>query len=1146
MKSLIGGGEWGVGNSKKSSLTANHYPLITFLALLFTVHYSLITLACNLNVSRTDILDIIDKEVAWAHADKLAVTVVYPQEWGSSPQNGTGKCCDIIRKDQTPRKGYEFSVQFNPNAAYGDAQWRAYKTADLPEGNTWYISTTSITDALAPLADKKLTSAEVVFSPNTGSVSTVKSKISDAITIIPWSEKQPRVIGASPPLNAAEDFRRMANKDITVTFAAPVDRNTLKFNTGTETGFISITGKDADTGASIGNMSTYFVTPFLYDEDTCTLTIQSKGNIPDGLVVTVRLGTGIMSVGGSIGMAKSVVLTYRTMAPNSDTSICSWQAFYDEDQEHIALEWVMPSVAGTLRPVIRCRVNNGYPETKEYDDSQPPIFKATIAAAKPDSTGVRDGRPVSGINSYTITLELGEDQTTIKIWNVPGMKVQQGWNGEGDITVEEIASLADLQAIRNSVNENSNVSKNKNYVLTANIALTGTWIPIGKVGQTFQGKFYGNGKTITVSNLSNAADTGLFGVINGGLVRDLTVVYGNVIVNGAVNVGGIAGEIWGGSSILNCIAKGITGTETLTLTPGICEYANFGGIVGFVNNSFIANCRAGLNVKLNPGGTGTGSVGAVAGYVNSGSGGNIDIKNGYPNPDSSCTLFNLAIDGVTVTAYVSGNTSGADLVIGGAVGCSKDCTMRNIVVSGSTVSFNRTTVSGDTNVGGVTGYAENSSMEACSFAGDASGTIDNNSNDYIIRVYLGGLIGHSKTDSDGDVYINKCRVRGNIEVTADVGEDVGGVFGVSTNKGGSVTITNCFFEEGNITAICSSSSFSLGINTEAGGFCGAFVTDEHFINNCGVLAGTVTIDVEKYAQYIHAGGFVSSFAVSGGTISNCFSRAHVISRGNGNKLADQVNEYDSHGTGGFMGYLAPDSTIRSCYATGTVRSVHNGDRELNTGGLVGNSQGIIENCYALGDVLADHINGPNSYTAAGGLVGTLDLEGVVRYSFSAGQIFAQSKENTSYSGGVVGTRWHGIIKNTAALGGRINSAFGSTTPLPTTTSPYAGRIAGFFDSPTPAALSNNYANYKMLVGTAAYQARITEDVVDKSDTGDGKVHGGDITIGSHNVSQGFWSGTGSGELGFNSTGSYTSAVPPWDFSTVVGKGHPVLKGLGGQ
>jgi len=50
----------------------------------------------------------IEEEVAYANAEKLTVSVSFPDEWGRSPQFGDNKCGDV-------RKGYAFNIEFLPH-----------------------------------------------------------------------------------------------------------------------------------------------------------------------------------------------------------------------------------------------------------------------------------------------------------------------------------------------------------------------------------------------------------------------------------------------------------------------------------------------------------------------------------------------------------------------------------------------------------------------------------------------------------------------------------------------------------------------------------------------------------------------------------------------------------------------------------------------------------------------------------------------------------------------------------------------------------------------------------------------------------------------------------------------------------------------
>jgi len=762
----------------------------------------------------------------------------------------------------------------------------------------------------------------------------------------------------------------------------------------------------------------------------------------------------------------------------------------------------------------------------------------------PDASGVRDGRQIRGINEYLIYIELYaggtmENRTSVKIWNIPGISVSDTNPAVEIRTAEGLAAMKDnLSGL---------------YVLADDISVSGAWTPVGEEPGPFTGEFYGNGHTITFNgSIGGAVYRGLFGYVQGAsdsppaLIRDLTFRYNSSAISADagssdVHIGGVAGYIEN-TNVSNIITTG----GTFSVNASGAGEIFLGGIAGYVKNSFITNCRAELDVQLIRGG-GIGNVGAVAGFTEGGSGGSITINTNPPGKDKSNTVINqLAVKEVTVAAKVGGNTSGYALNIGGAVGSSFDNTMKDIIVSGGKVSFERTAVTdgtdgnGNTTAGGVTGYAVNSNMEACSFNGgafdgdnDIFGNIDDINK---TAIYIGGLIGDCITNS-GNVYINNCLAKGNIRFNEDEYEEkkignninIGGVLGFSHYIAGAekVNITNCFFEDGIIKAVCSSG------NLQAGGFCGGLYEDRapgsshsentHNLNNCGAMAGTVEIEVRNYGKYIYAGGFVSQIWLKGIT-SNCFSRANVISKASGNNDKEGGSEYDYvHCTGGFTGVLAGGSTISSCYATGTVQSEHNGDRNLTVGGLVGNSAGIIENCYALGNVSADKTGG-DWYAYAGGLVGgswvdpdTPDT--VIQYSFSAGQVIAKSALGGADAGGIAGS--YILINNTAALN-EIVIAKGPGRS--------ASRIA--VDSWGAIGLADNYAIDTMLVEIGDYDDDITIDVpVLNSDT---SVHGKttEITI---FLSAIWWQRT----LKFDNK--------VWDFSTPsVHRGYPLLKGLSGQ
>lgn len=163
------------------------------------------------------------------------------------------------------------------------------------------------------------------------------------------------------------------------------------------------------------------------------------------------------------------------------------------------------------------------------------------------------------------------------------------------VEVQTINTAAELFAFAQQINNND--KSYKIIRLGADIDLqNAAWTPIGQTGgPVFHGVFDGNGKTIynlnidETSNGSGHHSSGLFGWLNGAVVKDLTI--DGATVKGNHNVGVIAGYLeTGGCTIENC--------HVLNATIE-CHHANddacgdkCGGIVGYAgnNNTPIKNC----------------------------------------------------------------------------------------------------------------------------------------------------------------------------------------------------------------------------------------------------------------------------------------------------------------------------------------------------------------------------------------------------------------------------------------------------------------------------------------------------------------------------------------------------------------------------
>jgi len=1016
-----------------------------------------------------------------------------------------------------------------------------------------------------------------------GGRAVITINVKEPITLIPWSELQPRIIMSSPERGSIVD--RAPNRDITVTFASAAAIETLVFRPG----HIEIRGKLADPGmpnppegfsAEPVSMESYFATP-IYNEGNHTLTIQSKGAIPVGLIIEVKLGKNILSPGGDKGL-NGTVLQYRTVSPVN--TISSWKALYNEENEQIEINWEIPSGADKRTPVVRYRENNGDTRTFILDNDETSF---TINATKPNDRNVRDGIPSSGFNNYTITLTLDEEPTLIVIWNIPGMELRQNWSIETkdglvklpDITLTEISTEDELLQLCNNVNSGNNFSQNKVYILTRSISIINNWVPIGTAvdNQRFQGNFYGNGHTLTVQNGfagTSIENGGVFGVIYSAVIRDLTVVYPDTTVTGAnatlenpVNVGGIIGWATGNTQILNCIVRGATENSVLTLNANSTTgnpQVYFGGIIGLMRGTTsIINCYSALNINLNnSSGANTIRVGGVVGL----SSGNI-----YPIPPPSTICI---INEITVIGTVSLNKTdglGGNILLGGIVGSLSLTNLSECLFNGKIEIPDTFNTSGSTQIGGLSGSLGNSNAENCSVTGDITiHSVGTGS------IYLGGVLGYvgfgtirNSSYSDGTISFN----------TSGINEwhYIGGFFGSAQDA----DIKDC---NSNALSIIAQVT-NPGISTlYIGGFLG--MASQSNISNCKSSSSVIIPSTHLATGGVKAGGFSGMMRAlnnNASGLTECSSTGNVYVHIR-NTVTTPINH--SSYIGGLVGLMINSTTnehrnfIDRCYATGDVTVTHHADGSfpgVGVGGLIGLAQyteinesfaagnvivrkgtggtmpliagglvgflgwtsdarlqmSSITNSYALGNVSVDNPNDVNAALYAGGLVGYMQINDAnsVTNSFAAGSVSARNANSDAITrvGGLIGHRQSGIIQNNAALGASVNVQGGSDV----TGNRTAARIYGF---PTSNIGSNNYALRTMIIEADASYSTLNPEsrtAVSGLDTPDGA----NTSLTSF-YTQNFWTGTSPNGLGF--------PITVWDFSTVIGRGYPVLRGLLGQ
>jgi hypothetical protein len=444
-------------------------------------------------------------------------------------------------------------------------------------------------------------------------------------------------------------------------------------------------------------------------------------------------------------------------------------------------------------------------------------------------------------------------------------------------------------------------------------------------------------------------------------------------------------------------------------------------------------------------------------------------------------------------------------------------------------------------------------------------------------MYIGGVLGYAAGVTGYPVNVENCRYEdGGITaslntnpVTADF--YIGGFAGYLGGAG----ITNCG----------SSSPMTMTGKTygtvRAGGFVGQLErnpalgsSDFKELENCWA-AGDINIGDAGGA--LAAGGLAGESRTSHqdnpAVITRCYAAGDVTAVSSG---IGENNSGISFAAGGLVGQ-ALSTTISECWAGGEVYARRDSGYMIDAGGLVGalgdytyqtdsdadpqlflNSS--IDNCYALGNVLADKTTGDVStigmgfdraYSVhAGGLAGYVRItynstqKNKISRSFAAGSVTAQSRATSQYpfqhdifAGGIVGHISRYGKDNTAAGGDlSYNAALGAGVTVKGGRARIAVRIyTAISPSLQGGSSSNNYALDTMEIGSDKNYDVIFITTTTSNSTEADSVNGMSVS-GSVFRNRSFW--TSASYLGFDSD--------VWDLSTVARRGYPALKNVGGQ
>lgn len=303
------------------------------------------------------------------------------------------------------------------------------------------------------------------------------------------------------------------------------------------------------------------------------------------------------------------------------------------------------------------------------------------------------------------------------------------FDGEGTEQSPYIIDSSDkLIALRTNVNAGETYA-GVYFKLASDIALSGEWTAIGNgsrssksyTGNAFKGVFDGDNNTISGLTITSttAADAaiGLFGVVDGGTVKNLNLTNVNINVPSSNLAGAAIGMMLNKAT-----------ADNITVSGAVVGNDGVGGIVGrMIINGTIANCTNNASV--------TTSYGGIGGIV------------GKPYYDNAYDTSDFA----TITNCINNGTITAGSYAGGIAGLAR---------ANVTGCVNNGEIKGGTQTGGIIGQLI------------AAGTVSGNENKGKVSGtnHVGGIIGdytQSGSYTYNNVSIATNTNRGEISATGD-------------------------------------------------------------------------------------------------------------------------------------------------------------------------------------------------------------------------------------------------------------------------------------------------------------------------------------------------------------------------------------------
>lgn len=618
---------------------------------------------------------------------------------------------------------------------------------------------------------------------------------------------------------------------------------------------------------------------------------------------------------------------------------------------------------------------------------------------------------------------------------------------DGYMWVEDVNQLQAIDtnlegnyALRNSIDATATSSWNNND----GFKQIGT-----EINKAFTGKFDGLDYNIfgLTINRSGEDNVGLFGVVNGATINNVTLVGGSI--TGDSYVGGIVGNAIGENTVIS----------NATNSASVTGNSQVGGIVGIITGNSVNKSK--VNNVIN-----TGTI------------------NGNAGNDVGGLIGSLNKSQLIGNSYNLGAVTSSGHDVGGLVGSASNSTIGD----GTNLVYNRLDVTGAYNVGGIVGNMEGSTVQNAENSGTVTATLYSVDND---------------GNSNGKYNYHSAEYKGEHEVDVNVA-NVGGIVGSATyayiqNNGTYIKVSSTI---NNVTNTGDVSSSKVGGEEyyaagNVGGVVGSAV-------NTNITNAT---NKENSVRGAHNVGGIAGYFSGTGTINKGINDGGDImatgARYDGNFVRETVrpitgdaNESFIIGNiGGIVGYMEGNGAkVTGSANRGTVHTDEPGDptnvkdwqKAANVGGIVGKidrrttgnlkndnneidvTKAAVSNSYNTGDVLG--------YTGVGGVAGMM-YNGEIAASYNLGYLRTtrQSQQGSSIDalnmGGIVGdtTELSGAevylydVYNKGQIGDSKFNYFGR----------HVGGIVGRLSGTVEKAYNNGaiYNGYNVVGGIAGWMAQ---------------------------------------------------------------------------